>query len=317
VTVSTVPVLPTAGFQHWAHFYRDDEEFLAGVGAFVRAGLAADDVVVVVEPADRLELLREELADDAAAVEFHDMAEVGGNPARIVAVWQDVVASSVSAGRTLRGVGEPAFVGRRPAELVECHLHELLLNRAFDDGPAWRLLCPYDEQALPSAVSAGARVTHPAWASPAGHVQGPAVPAAAVEAAFGAALPGPTGSAQRRRRYGAGDVAAVRTLVSESARAWGLSADRVDGLVLAASELATNSVRHAEGAGAVAAWRDFGAGVVEFTDIGHLADPLAGRWAPGADLDGGRGLYLVNQLCDLVQLRSSSAGTTVRLTTWL
>ena len=36
--------------------------------------------------------------------------------------------------------------------------------------------------------------------------------------------------------------------------------------------------------------------------------------APGAV--GGRGVYLVNQLCDLVQLRSSEAGTTVRVITW-
>ena len=35
------------------------------------------------------------------------------------------------------------------------------------------------------------------------------------------------------------------------------------------------------------------------------------------DQEGGRGLFLVHQLCDLVQLRSSPSGTTVRLFTWL
>ena len=48
-----------------------------------------------------------------------------------------------------------------------------------------------------------------------------------------------------------------------------------------------------------------------------LADPLTGRLSPPLDADGGRGLYLVNQLCDLVQVRSSDRGTTVRVTTWL
>jgi anti-sigma regulatory factor (Ser/Thr protein kinase) len=309
--------LPVAGFQHWAHFYRDDQDFLDGVGGFVRDGLAGDEAVVVVEPTARLELLRDALADDAAAVQFHDMADVGANPARILAVWQGIVAEQVAAGRVLRGVGEPAFVGRRDAELLECQLHELLLNHAFDGGPPWRLLCPYDERQLPPAVCDGARTTHPAWSGPAGEVHGPPVPGAAVEAAFGAALPAGPGTAQRTRSYRAGDMPAVRQLVAATAQAWGLSGQRVEELVLAASELATNSIRHGGGEGVVSAWRDFGAGVLEFTDGGHLTDPLAGRRAPTVGLDGGLGLYLVNQLCDLVQLRSSAAGTTVRLTTWL
>ena len=46
---------------------------------------------------------------------------------------------------------------------------------------------------------------------------------------------------------------------------------------------------------------------------GHIADPLAGRdCRPATDL-GGRGLYMVNQLCDLVELRSSPEGSVVRL----
>jgi anti-sigma regulatory factor (Ser/Thr protein kinase) len=317
VTASTVAAGPAARFEHWAHFYRDDQEFLAGVVPFVREGLAVDDAVVVVEPARRLELLRETLADDAAAVRFHDMSAVGANPARILAVWQEVVAEQVAAGRTLRGVGEPAFVGRREPELLECHLHELLLNHAFDGGAPWRLLCPYDEQGLPTAVCAGARTTHPAWSGATGQVRGPAVAGTAVEAAFGAPLPAPPGSPQRRRSYRADDLPALRQFVAEIAGSWGLSGERLEALVLAASELATNSVRHGDGEGAVSAWRDFGGGVLEFTDAGHLTDPLAGRRPPDTDLDGGRGLYLVNQLCDLVQLRSSAAGTTVRLTTWL
>jgi anti-sigma regulatory factor (Ser/Thr protein kinase) len=317
VTASTVAAQPAARFEHWAHFYREDQEFLAGVVPFVREGLAVDDAVVVVEPARRLELLRDALADDAAAVQFHDMTAVGANPARILAVWQEVVAEQVAAGRTLRGVGEPAFVGRREPELLECHLHELLLNHAFDGGAPWRLLCPYDEQGLPPAVCDGARTTHPAWSGATGQVQGPAVPGTAVEAAFSAPLPAPPGTTQRGRSYRVGDLPAVRQLVAENARSWGLSGERVEALVLAASELATNSVRHGGGEGALSAWRDFGGGVLEFTDGGHLTDPLAGRRAPSKDLAGGRGLYLVNQLCDLVQLRSSPAGTTVRVTTWL
>jgi anti-sigma regulatory factor (Ser/Thr protein kinase) len=91
----------------------------------------------------------------------------------------------------------------------------------------------------------------------------------------------------------------------------------VESLELAAAERATNSVRHGGGAGSVAMWADDGAAVLEFTDSGTVAEPLAGRLLPATDDAGGRGLYLVNALCDLVQLRSSPAGTTVRVLTWL
>jgi len=47
-------------------------------------------------------------------------------------------------------------------------------------------------------------------------------------------------------------------------------------------------------------------------DVGRITDPLAGRVRHGPD-DSGHGLWLVNQVCDLVELRSGDAGTTVRM----
>ncbi|MDQ1706243.1 MAG: hypothetical protein QOF18_2609, partial [Frankiaceae bacterium] len=44
---------------------------------------------------------------------------------------------------------------------------------------------------------------------------------------------------------------------------------------------------------------------------------LAGRRMPSLAREGGRGLFLVNQLCDFVQVRSSAEGTVVRVTTRL
>ena len=56
--------------------------------------------------------------------------------------------------------------------------------------------------------------------------------------------------------------------------------------------------------------------LVEFTCPGRLTDPLAGRRRPDPLGGGGMGLYLVQQLCDLVQIRTGPAGTTVRVSTW-
>jgi hypothetical protein len=48
-------------------------------------------------------------------------------------------------------------------------------------------------------------------------------------------------------------------------------------------------------------------------DAGQIHDPLAGRHSPAVDGEGGMGLWTVNQLCDLVELRTSAAGTTIRV----
>jgi anti-sigma regulatory factor (Ser/Thr protein kinase) len=304
------------GFEHEALFYRGEADFLAGLVPFVREGLERDEAVVVAEPRDRLDLLRDALGDDAGAVQFLDMAEIGGNPARIIGVWAAALEKHTDAGQQLRGVGEPAFYGRRQIELVECQLHELLLNHAFDSGPAWRLLCPYDEERLPRAVCRDALHAHPISSTADDRVPSDAYALGGHVGAFAAQLASPT-DAVLRGVYGAGDVPATRHTVAQYARTCGLPEDQVEVLELAASELATNSIRHGGGTGTLAMWVEPGAAVVEFSDSGHVRDPLTGRITPPLDQEGGRGLYLVNQLCDLVQVRSSERGTTVRITTWL
>jgi anti-sigma regulatory factor (Ser/Thr protein kinase) len=303
-------------FEHEALFYRGDADFLAGLLPFVRDGLEHDEAVVIAEPRPRLEMLRDALGDDASAVEFLDMAEIGSNPARIIGVWAIALDRHTRAGRRLRGVGEPAFPGRRTAELVECRLHELLLNHAFDGGPGWRLLCPYDQEHLPRAVTQAALHTHPVRSTSMTRLPSDAYAAGGHAAAFAEGLPEPA-DAVLRGVYGARDIPATRRTVAQWARSCGLPDERVEVLELAASELATNSVRHGGGTGTLAMWLDKGAAVVQFTDTGTVTDPLTGRLSPPLDSEGGRGLYLVNQLCDLVQVRSSDRGTTVRVTTWL
>lgn len=305
-----------AGFEHEALFYRDDETFLAGVLPFVRDGLSRGEEVVLAEPPGRLELLRDAVGADAGRVRWLDMAALGGNPARIIGAWRTVLDEAFAAGHGLRGVGEPAWPGRRDAEYVECRLHELLLNHAFDGGPAWRLLCPYDEQHLPGAVTRGALHTHPVITTAAGRGQSRHYRPDEVEKLFARVLPRPP-DAVLRGIYGDGDVPATRRTVAQFARTGGLPEEKVEVLELAASELATNSVRHGGGTGTVAMWMQPAAAVVEFSDSGRVGDPLTGRLMPSLEQEGGRGVFLVNQLCDLVQLRSSEQGTTVRITTWL
>ena len=60
-------------------------------------------------------------------------------------------------------------------------------------------------------------------------------------------------------------------------------------------------------------WTEEGWLVCEVTDGGCVDDPFIGTRTPPVDDTSGRGLWMVNQLCDLVELRSGRSGTAVRL----
>jgi hypothetical protein len=53
--------------------------------------------------------------------------------------------------------------------------------------------------------------------------------------------------------------------------------------------------------------------IFDVADAGAIADPLAGRVRPASGQSGGHGLWLCNQACDLVQVRSFASGSVVRL----
>ena len=105
----------------------------------------------------------------------------------------------------------------------------------------------------------------------------------------------------------------VRGIVAASAASAGLDALRADDLVVAAHEIATNSVRHGGGRGELRLWRDDRSVICDFTDGGLIHDPMVGRERPLTGSAGGRGVWLANQMCDLVQIRNMPTGTVVRL----
>jgi anti-sigma regulatory factor (Ser/Thr protein kinase) len=135
---------------------------------------------------------------------------------------------------------------------------------------------------------------------------------ATVAAPFADPLPDPPDGAAELA-YEEATLSVVRGLVAARAAAAGLDDLRAGDLVLAVNELATNSVRHAGGHGVLRIWQDEGTLICEVRDAGRIDDPLAGRERAPSGQSGGHGLWLVNQLCDLVQVRSFAHGSAVRL----
>lgn len=304
---------PRTGFRHEALFYADDDEFLAGTRAFVCDGLECDEPTLVVLNAGKIAALQSELAGDADRVFFADMDEVGTNPARIIPAWREFVDEHSGAGFGLRGIGEPIWAERSPAELVECQRHESLLNLAFADTSGFYLLCPYDTGALEGTVLEEARRSHPFLAGN-GTECGSAECRSLEEVAAPFSEPLPDPPARRQWRiFQRRTMGALRQWVAAHAARAGLGPEMTEELVLATHEVAINSVVHGGGGGICRIWTDGDAVVCEVDDKGVLESPLAGRERPAAGQSDGYGLWLANQLCDLVQVRTFAHGSAVRL----
>lgn len=309
------PAAGLAPYRHEALFYAGLDGFVDAVTPFLRDGVAAGDAVLVVVGAEKVARLRDELGADAGGVRFADMADVGANPAHIIPAWRSFIDEHAGTGRPMRGIGEPIDASRDDVTLTECQRHEALLNLAFADTPGFWLVCPYDTAALPDDVIHEAARSHPVLVEEGRRRTSHGYAGdAAIAAPFDDPLP-PPASAFHALAFDVATVDEVRRFVAEHAVAAGLSPARIQDAVLAVSEIATNSVRHGGGAGVLRAWVEDGAFVCEVRDRGAITDPLAGRVEPQPSQIEGRGLWLANRLCDLVQVRAFADGGCVRLHT--
>jgi anti-sigma regulatory factor (Ser/Thr protein kinase) len=304
----TAPVLAQK-FEHTAVLYRGTDEYLDAVLGFVGEGLERADPVLVAVPGPKAGLLQEHLGGQAGRVSFADMTQLGANPAWIiprVAAFADA-----HRGRAVRYVGEPAWETRTAAELCETTRHEALINLAFA-GTAASILCPYDRTRLAPGVIADAEHTHPVLITGGRSQPSRAYPEAGVFPA-GCDRPLPRPPARAAVLTYRDDLAGVRAFAAGQARRAGLDASRTRDLVIALSELAANTWRHTDAGGTLHIWAADGELLGQVHDSGHISDPLAGRRRPVPGAVNGNGLWVVYQLCDLVELRTARTGTTIRL----
>lgn len=299
---------------HVAFFYHSAHEYAQVTGDFVRAGLDAGNAVMVAVPDANAGIIKSYLGSrgERAVFEetavFADMAVLGRNPARIIPAMSAFADSHP--GQLVHYVGEPVWPSRPAPERAEVMLHEQLLNLAF--GPERiRILCPYDATGLEPDVLAQATGTHPVLMRNGRLEHSTGFSARALMPADTSPLPSPPASAAALTYRD--DPGAARQFARQQAQAAGLPEPRLTDLVIAVGELAANTLRHTRGDGTVRVWVDGGEVICEVRDHGHIRDPLAGRRCPPADAAGGHGLWVVHQVCDLVEMRSSSSGTVFRL----
>jgi anti-sigma regulatory factor (Ser/Thr protein kinase) len=302
-----------SGLWHAALFHRGAAEFEARVHRFAQAAMRAGAAMLITGPANSLDRLRARLDSLGDGVSWADMAEVGVNPGRLISAISRF--TDRHPGRTIWCVQQATWASRSREELWEVFRHEALLNIALAGAPM-RVLCPYDA-GLPAELIACAEATHPvispggSW-QPSPRYRGDARGAVPAECDRPLSPPPP---GTQTLLY-TDDLGSVRHAVSVFARTAGLAPRRAEDLVIAVGELTANTLTHAGGPGTLAIWTAGGELVCQVSDGGHITDPLSGTLLPppgGGGDRGGRGLWLVHQLCDLVQVRTGPRGTVVRL----
>ena len=308
--IQSSPARAEQSYRHEAFLWHDRSDFTDGLAPFISEGLAAGEPVMVATVAEHTDWLRDALGPEADQVSFFDMAELGHNPANIIPAWQKFIDIEAAGSRPARGVGEPIWAGRHADELIECQLHEALLNVAVDPMTPFWLVCPYDAERLEPPVIDEAYRSHPVVIE-ADAYKGSTQYAgqAHLEVMLGRDLPTLTGE-PTTIPFTARNLDRLRTFLKLEGHVAGLALKQATDLATATHGLAAGSLERGATGGIIRLWRQPRSVVYEVIDDTYVDDPLAGRRAPL--VDSADSLWTANQLCDLVQLRSTPAGTTVR-----
>jgi anti-sigma regulatory factor (Ser/Thr protein kinase) len=293
---------------HEALIYRDEAEFDAALHAFLQEAAAVGEPVLVALPGRHLEQVREALGKDMADARLEDLEQVGRNPGRLLSMIEEWVASHHGRARV---VSEVVWPGRTRAEAVEALRHEALVNHALA-GTGATIMSPFDARHLDEDILAGVEMTHPTVVEDGQRRVGTSY-TDPMSTTFGELWPleDPPGPVSEHPLDGS--LMELRRAVADDPVLGSLSADRRSDLVFAINEAASNAVKHGNETCLTRIWHDGDEVVTEVRSRSGIDDLMAGRRRPAAGALEGRGLWLINQVCDLVELRTGASGTTLRM----
>lgn len=299
------------GLIHVGLFYQNLTDLANASRLFVEEGIDSHEPVLIAQPPAQLTRLRDELPANRD-ITYVDMTVAGRNPGRILPwVLHDFVLRR--AGRRVRIIAEPIWPDRPALAYPACVQHEGLINVALGQVDAV-MLCPYDHARLPPHAIDDSHLTHPLIQYGCGPVRpnreySPQTLARVLDQPL---EPPPAGA--RTTRFGWTDLLQIREQVAQRAVAAGLDPAQVAAAKLAVSEAATNAVRHGGGHGTLRIWSEPQYLVLDVHSPLPMRNLLAGRLQPLAGAVSGRGLALINHVCDLVRLHATAwQGTNIRM----
>jgi anti-sigma regulatory factor (Ser/Thr protein kinase) len=117
-----------------------------------------------------------------------------------------------------------------------------------------------------------------------------------------------------RQSFAARHLRRLRQLVAWAAHRVGLDRARGQDLALAVTEAVGNVIKHGGGGGQLELIQDDNRALIaRISDTGSGMPPNPAAALPPADETAGRGMYLIQQVCDRVEYQTGPGGTTVLL----
>ena len=319
----TATAAPGQSFTHQALIYDTDAQFLTHVLDFTRTGLALAEPVFISTTPRMTSLLRRALGPQTARVEFAPAQGSHDSPAQTLLDYRD--RSTAVPGHT-RVLSETFATTRARDQAGEWTRYEALLNLALATSGAW-ILCPYDSRHLPGHLLHSARLTHPYLSQADSNGNGtvasngamPSNPAYTdphlVSASCDIArwTPHPLGAADFPF-HRTDQLARLRLFAAHHARAIGIGPEQVNALLVSVVEAAANTLCHGAGRGTCRIWNTSTELLCDITDPNGTLDPtVAGYLPPLLNRPDGRGLWIIRQLCDAVEIHTAGQGSTIRL----
>ncbi|GAA3233551.1 sensor histidine kinase [Pseudonocardia petroleophila] len=309
--ITGTPAGTAARLEHAVGYHASRTHLLGQLAPLALAAADRGEPVALAVTGDTEAALRAELGPDVA---LHALA-----PPTDAGSGQTV---ALQLGRQLRELTR----GAGPVTLLSEHRSELdgpdgsfwteldaAVNVALSELPV-RMTCFYPEMPLHLCVLDGARENHPLVLVDGELRHNPLHrPPRDVLAGHPVAPPLLLGVPDLTVGFQSWELQEVRSAVRGIAGAAGFTDDRVDDVVLAVNEVATNAVEHGGPQAELQVWATGGGLVCEVHDAGELTDPLPGLTSPHPSEPRGRGLWIARQVCDLLHVWSDDRGTHVRV----
>lgn len=299
-------------FAHQALLYRSVDELADIAAPFLREGVHAGDATLMVSAPDKLAVVRDVLdPDEARHVVFKrnddEYADVG--PA--LAGFQQLFEEHTAGGRRVRFVAEPPLASASPP-----HRRELCHNDAAANAvaawPGVTAVCTVEVPATPAPALAAMRRCHPEVVEAGTCQPSPEYTDPATLLAEERRKPLPSPPARAQALAGPADAATARAFLDEELTGV-LGPDRRRDFVTAVNEIVINAFTHAV-IDCLRLWHEDERVVCEVSDGGQgLSDPLAGYRQPDVWQTSGWGLWLARQMAHVVEVSTSTGGSTVRL----
>lgn len=298
------------GYRHAMVAYGSERELSSLVRPFVEFGVANEEPVVCVASTASATVLARAAGDRESAIRFVAPADWYRSPNHTL----DEMCALVGDHQRVRVIGEPPARARWWLEAQEWQRVDSLSNAVAADLPI-TTVCLYDTRRVAMTTIQQALRTHPHVLTSNGSQRsdGYIDPADFAAECNRHELVAPASSLQHTITS-PGELGASRDKLREAATGYGVAEHRASDLAMAVSEIVTNALEHGGGVAKQRVWSEEHGLICEIFDPGGgFDDPFAGYRQPSARNSRGRGLHMARQLCDLMRISPTAAGTTVWL----